>query len=494
MGTPIPHNRAAFTLDEIVGATGGEVLSAGALGAGTAVGVSTDTRVLERGAAFVALRGASFDGHAMLETAAAAGAAVAIVERDADAPQDLAIVRVSSTLAALGALARAHARRWRALGGERRIVAITGSAGKTTTRVAVAALLERLRPHAVHATYGNLNNLVGAPMVVLGLEPAHRLAVVEIGSNRPGEIAELASIVEADVGVVTLVAAAHVEGLGSLEGVAAEKSALFLALAPEGVAIGNGDDPRVRRALASAGATARVTYGLGGGCDVGVVERVAVGLDRARLVVARGEQRIAFETPLLGEAGALACAAAIAVAAAVVAEPVTSAIASDAFASSEVGGGGGRLVPRLFEDGLAVIDDSYNANPASSAASIRAAAEIARATGRRLVLVLGEMRELGVESAAGHDEVGRVAGASGAGVIVAVMGEARRIADRAREAGADASFASDVAEATEAVLAAVRSSDLVLVKGSRGVATERVVRALAAVHDDVAPNGPEVRP
>jgi UDP-N-acetylmuramoyl-tripeptide--D-alanyl-D-alanine ligase len=497
MGTPIPHNRAAFTLAEIAGATGGEVLSPGALGDAAAVGVSTDTRVLERGAAFVALRGASFDGHAMLDTAAAAGASVAVVERDVDAPAELAIVRVGSTLDALGALARAHARRWRALGGERRMVAITGSAGKTTTRIAVAALLGRMRPGSVHATYGNLNNLVGAPMVLLGLEAQHRFAVVEVGTNKPGEIAALASIVEPDVAVLTLVAAAHVEGLGSLDGVAEEKGALLRVLAEDGVAVGNGDDPRVARELARSAARRRITYGFGEACDVRVVERVPVGLHRARLRVERAGQpsrSARFETPLVGEAGGFACAAAVAVAEALFDEPVTSELAGEAFAGAEVGGGAGRLVPRLFEDGLAVIDDSYNANPASSCASIRTAAEIARATGRRLVLVLGEMRELGVESARGHDDVGRAAAASGAAAIVAVVGEAKRIAERAREAGAEAVFVGDVGAAAATVLSAVRPGDLVLVKGSRGVATERVVRALADAHDDATAPDPEARP
>jgi UDP-N-acetylmuramoyl-tripeptide--D-alanyl-D-alanine ligase len=142
----------------------------------------------------------------------------------------------------------------------------------------------------------------------------------------------------------------------------------------------------------------------------------------------------------------------------------------------------------MFPSGLAVIDDSYNANPASSGASIRAASEIARATGRRLVLVLGEMRELGPESAAGHDEVGRAAAASGAAELVAVTGDARRIADRAREGGLRAAFVETATEAAELVPGIVRPTDLVLVKGSRGVATEKVVHALAVSHEH-APNG-----
>src|SRR6185436_17634200 len=132
-------------------------------------GISTDTRAIGADAAFVAIKGSSFDGHEHLEAAQRAGARAAIVERDVEAPPGLAIVRVASTVAALGSLARAHTRRWRATGGARTVIGITGSAGKTTTRVAITALLERLRPGEIHATQGNLNNLIGAPMILLGL-------------------------------------------------------------------------------------------------------------------------------------------------------------------------------------------------------------------------------------------------------------------------------------------------------------------------------------
>ncbi|MFO0759724.1 MAG: cyanophycin synthetase [Byssovorax sp.] len=150
-----------------------------------------------------------------------------------------------------------------------------------------------------------------------------------------------------------------------------------------------------------------------------------------------------------------------------------------AFARADVGAGGGRLVPRLFPNGLAVIDDSYNANPASTKASIVAASELARSLGRRLVLVLGEMLELGGESAPGHDEVGRAAAASGAARVFAIRGDAARIAARAAEGGVESMFAETAAEAAALVQVAVRPTDLVLVKGSRGVGTERVVTTLA---------------
>lgn len=488
MATPIPRNAARFTLAGILRITDGVVEPTARFSLATEIAsVSTDTRALVEGAVFVALHGELHDGHAHLEAAARAGASVAVVEREVSAPPGLAVVRVKSTLKALGDLARAHARSWRALEGGRKLVAITGSAGKTTTRVAVAALLERLVPGRVHGGQGNLNNRIGVPMVLLGLGPEHTIGVIEMGMNRADEIAELCRIAEPEIGVVTLIAAAHTELVGSLDGVAHEKNALFRALPADGIAIGNGDDPRVRAGILTSPARRRILYGRAPEALVKIVARTLKGLDRSEIrldAVDRGE--VAFSTPLLGEAGALASAAAFAVVDLALGLPLTGAICAEAFARADVGAGAGRLVPRVFASGLAVIDDSYNANPASMISSIRTAAEIAAATGRRLVLVLGEMRELGVESAPGHDDVGRAAAASGAATVFAIAGDAARIAARAAEGGLVASFTDRVDDAAALVLAAVRPRDLVLVKGSRSIGTERLVGALAEAHGGIA--------
>lgn len=494
MGTPIPRNKAAFSLRAIAEATGGALVSSGAASSSSegdegarVEGISTDTRALTEGAAFVAIKGSTYDGHEHLDAAARAGARAAIVEREVEAPPGLAIVRVASTVTALGALARAHTRSWRAGqdSARRTLIGITGSAGKTTTRVALSALLEKIRPGEVHATQGNLNNLIGTPMILLGLTPTHRIAVIEIATNAPGEIAALSAITEPDVGIVTLIDAAHCEGLGSLDGVSDEKGALFRTLPKSGHAIGNADNERVMRELARSSAENKHTYAIHADADARVAMRVLDGMTRSRMALtlrstAGGERRIDFATPLLGEAGALACAAAVLTAEITLGERVTGELAEAAFATADVGGGGGRLVPRVLPDGLVLIDDSYNANPASSCASIRAASEIAHAAGRRLVLVLGEMRELGPEAARGHDQVGEAAGASGTALVIAVMGEARRIAERASEAGVRAMFAPTIGEAVDIALGAARSGDVVLVKGSRSVATDKIARALIA--------------
>ncbi|TKD12314.1 UDP-N-acetylmuramoyl-tripeptide--D-alanyl-D-alanine ligase [Polyangium fumosum] len=483
MGTPIPTNQAFFQAIDLIQIVEGELLYNRSLFLlGSVQGVSTDTRTITPGGLFVALKGESFDGHDYLAQAAEKGARAALVEQPVDDVPGLTLMRVRSTIDALGALARAHVATWRSRGkGDRKIVAITGSAGKTTTRTATAALLDRLFPDAVHATRGNLNNQVGVPMVLLGLED-HKYAVVEMGMNRPGEITSLAAMAQPDVAIVTLVAAAHVEGCGSIEGVAREKGALFRSLSPKGIAVGNGDDARVVAEMEGTPAAHRVRYGTGDGVDLRIVERRPDGFSSSRVTLARPDgSSFWFRTPLIGEAGAYACAAAVAAAEALTGEHLTSQIVEEAFALADVGGGGGRLVPRQLARDVIVIDDSYNANPASSSASIRTAAELARDAGRRLVLVLGAMYELGHESARGHDDVGRVAAASGAALVIAVNGDARRIADRASEAGIPARFFETSVDAAPAVALSVQPGDLVLVKGSRGVGTERIVRALAEV-------------
>ena len=483
MATRIPDNHADFTLAELLAATGGVITTRGE--ASRATSVSTNTREIKPGAAFIALVGPTHDGHTFVGAAAAAGAAIAVVEREVDAPPALTIVRVDSTLRALADLARAHVMRWHTLGG-RTLIGITGSAGKTTTRVATAALVESLFPGQLVATRGNLNNRIGVPMMLFSLDAGHRTCVVELGTSEPGEIAELCRMAQPDVGILTLVAAAHLDGLGSIDGVAAEKAALFRALGREGIALGNADDARVRQALEATPHARRLTYGRSATADVRVVDRAPLGMTRSRVVLAHGDGRQStFETPLVGEAGALACAAAVAAVEAAFDARLDGARLTDAFEKVQLGEGAQRLVPLDLPSGLAVIDDTYNANPASMASSIRAAGEMATAMSRRLVLVLGEMRELGSEAAAGHEEVGRVAAGSGAGLVVAVGGgEARRMAAGARTGVDDVLFLSSVEDALGAVFAAVRASDLVLVKASRSTGADRIVADLARRHGD----------
>ena len=483
MATPIPRNEAPFVTRDLVAATGGRLVAADA-GAQIA-GVSTDTRALGVGSAFVALVGEKYDGHAFVRNALDAGATLLVVSRvPDDVPADVAVLLVPDTLAALGAIARAHRRRWAAephARGPRTVVAIGGSAGKTTTTRAIAAVLEAECPGEVHATRGNLNNQIGVPMTLLALDAHHRFAVVEVGTNHRGEVAALGAVVEPDVAIVTLAAAEHLEGLGDLEEVAREEGDLFAAVREGGIVVGNAEDARVVGQLTRGPARARATYGGVPGANVRIVAREAKGLAGSVVLIAGGAATEPRElaVPLLGRAGALAAVAAVTVVELVLGRAIDLARVAVALATINATRDG-RLVPVERADGTIVLDDSYNANPGSVRSSVETAREIADGLGRRLVLVLGEMRELGASSPAEHDEVGRDIARSRAALVVAIAGDAARFAARAREAGLAATFVATSDEAITPVLAAVTPGDVVLVKGSRSVGTERIVAALLA--------------
>lgn len=464
----IPPNAAPFTLAEVLDATSGEV-SGGSAGL-VFEGVGTDTRGDLSGKLFVALAGERYDAHDYLDDAASAGARACVVERDVPNAK-LPLVKVPSTLRALGDLARYHRRRFRGT-----IVAIGGSAGKTTTRSAVGAALEVTAPGAVHQTSGNLNNLIGVPLVLFGLEARHRFAVVELGTNTPGEIARLMDVVVPDVSLLTLIDVEHTEGLGDLDGVEREEGDLFARLSPSAVAVGNVDDERVARCLERARVARKLGYGLGERALLRAVERSSRGLLGQTLRVQTPSRELSLEVPLLGQAGAYAALAALS---------ILDLLAPEALAEPRAleqalarAGEPGRLRPIELADGTIVLDDTYNANPASVLASIAAAAELAQVRVARLLLVLGEMRELGAAARDEHERVGRTLAESGAALVLGVAGHAERFVEGARAAGVDAEFAPDAERAAELLKERVRPGDVVLVKASRGVRAERVVESL----------------
>ena len=480
MATPLPKNAATFSLAGIMACTGGRVQ--GALGekAMQVCGISTDTRSIQAGEAFVALAGEQFDGHEHLGEAAARGAVLAFVERKVPRPDGMTIIEVGSTLEALGALASCHLARWREADSSRRVLALTGSAGKTTTKTAISGLLRRAQPHGVHTTPGNLNNLIGAPLTVLALTD-QRDAVLELGSNSPGEIPRLARMVRPNVALVTLVASAHTEGLGDLESIAREKLALLSELSgADSVAMGNADDDVVMAGMMRCNAPRRVSYGEASHAVYRMTERSMSSPQRQHLVVERGGDTLSIQTPLIGQVGALATTAAIAAVEMLIGESIDPAIVGPALDATSCGG---RLCPVDAGSGLLLIDDSYNANPASCAASLQTAVEIASALGRRLVVVFGEMRELGGQSADEHVTLGRLVADSSAALLIAVEGDAQLTADAARSGGTEAHFVATAQDAVALALSEVVSEDVVLVKGSRGVRTETVVQALLAQHD-----------
>jgi UDP-N-acetylmuramoyl-tripeptide--D-alanyl-D-alanine ligase len=474
MATPIPRNRAVFTLSDIAEATGGYVR------AGTAervTGVVTDSREDVKGALFVALEGERFDGHAFVDSVCSRGAAAVLVSRDAKVPDDVGVVRVTSTLDALGALARRHRRRW---GGT--VVAVSGSAGKTTTRSAITAVLEALHPNGtVHSAAGNLNNRVGVPMVLLCLKPEHQIAVVEIGTNQTGEVPRLMRTAEPNVSVLTLIALEHSAGLGGLDAIEEEEGAALSELSEEAIGVGNVDDARVARQLERSPAARRVGYGCAEHASYRLLSRASQGLAGNELIVERGvagrRGTVALRSRLLGEPGALATLAAFAVAESLSSSAVDPELMSLALTRTSVGEDG-RLVPVPLADGSVLIDDTYNANPASMRAALSSAAELARQRSARLVLVLGEMRELGAESSVEHRGLGQLAAQSGAALLVAVGGDAELVSSVARERGLDAVFAEDAARAVEPLVQRLRPKDVVLVKASRGIGAEHIVARL----------------
>lgn len=470
MATPLPDNTVALSLPEIAAATSGEVVH---VGADRVEGIATDTRADLRGKAFVALRGERFDAHDFLTDALQAGASCLIVDREVSfRPNGASVVRVASTLEALGALARHHRRRW---GGK--VIAVAGSAGKTTTRSAIEAALTALRPERVHATTGNLNNRIGLPLTLLAVHPQHEVCVLEVGTNQLGEVPALAAVCEPDVAVLTLVDLEHSEGLGDLDSIEQEEGALLQALSATGCAVGNGDDERVRRCVRQSPAGTRLLYGTSSEADYRIIARHPVGHTGSRLEGTRpGDATIVeFECPLVGEPGALAAGAAWAVAEHVAGRGLDGQTLTSALADLKLAG---RLSRVVLGDGCLVLDDSYNSNPASVRKSIETAAELARLREGRLWLVLGEMRELGAATRVEHEKMGRVAAQSGASGLFVIGSLAEPAVVAASDGGLGATFCADAEEALAPLLDRLRPKDVVLVKASRGVKAERVVESL----------------
>lgn len=471
MATPIPENTAPFSLDEVVQATRGEARAGSSY---QFAGVSTDSRADLRGKLFVALPGERFDGHDFVPQALAGGAAGVVLSRDLEVAAAVSVVRVPSTLDALGRLAAWHRKRWAG-----RLIAVGGSAGKTTTRTAIAAALEAAFPNAVHAARGNLNNRVGLPMVLFGISPEHRIAVVEVGTNVRGEVAQLAALCEPDAAVLTSIGVEHAEGIGDLDAIELEEGDLLRALGPAGVAIANGDDPRCRRQLQQSPAQSRLAYGVNHTDDYRLVERSPAGAAATRYVIRSASGRtLELRVPLLGLPGAYATMAACAVAERfsereLAAERLEMALGRAVFEA-------GRLVPLELGDGTLVLDDTYNSNPISLRSSLATAREIARHRGVRLLLVLGEMRELGPLAQPEHAQIGRELSEIGPAELIGISGDAELFVEACKSSGIPAWFAQDSDVGAELAAERVTAGDVVLVKASRGVRAERVVNRLVS--------------
>jgi UDP-N-acetylmuramoyl-tripeptide--D-alanyl-D-alanine ligase len=474
MATPIPTNTARFTATAIAGATGGAIVRRGSA---ETVGIATDSRAVVPGSAFVALRGENSDGHSFVDLAVQRGARIVVVERGRGAAVEGAdVVEVDDTLRAWGDLARAHLRRWRderrASGGAR-VVAITGSAGKTTTKELCASILAAVG--TCLATTGNLNNRIGLPATAFCVDTAHRFVILEAGMSVRGEIAELARIAEPDVAVVTNIGVAHAGGVGgALTDVAREKGALYAGLAADGVAIVNVDDPAAVERAERSGARTIVGFGRGAAARYRIEACASRGGGGAHVVVVRDGGRVEVDLPILGEAAGIDFAAALA-AADVAAGKHISAELFSSIAFHAVAGRG--AVRRLGRDVL-LVDDTYNANPASVRNALAGLAEIGRVESRRTVAILGEMRELGTVAEAEHTAIGDALVSAGVSLVIGSGGLVDLALARAASGGVATIRGTSSADAAQHAVAAIRPRDVVLVKGSRGVALERVVEEI----------------
>jgi UDP-N-acetylmuramoyl-tripeptide--D-alanyl-D-alanine ligase len=444
------------TLSEAASAMGGSLLGADA----DFAGVSTDSRALDGGALFFALRGEHFDGHGFVDAAARRGAAAAVVEH-ARAGAALPQIVVADTLAALAALAAFWRRRLPA-----KVVAVAGSNGKTTTRTLVQAILAQAG--RTGGTRGNLNNEVGLPLSVLSLDPSMDYAVLEMGEGRPGDIAEIARIARPHVAVVTNVGPAHLERLGSLEGAARTLAGAYEELADGGTGVVNADDAFAPFFRAALGDAAQLGFGIDSDAAVCATD-LEVG-ERSRFTLRTPAGSAAVDLPLPGRhnvmnaLAAAACAHALGIGPGPVARALSSAH-----------GVAGRLTRHDAPAGWTLFDDSYNANPASTMAGIATLV----ALGGDAWLALGDMKELGAREAELHAEVGRFAREQG---IVRLFAVGRLAAHAAAAFGAQAQVYPDRESLAAALAAALVPGVKVLVKGSRSSGMDLVASRVLATH------------
>jgi UDP-N-acetylmuramoyl-tripeptide--D-alanyl-D-alanine ligase len=427
--------------------------------------VATDTRTLDasdgRAALYVALKGERFDGHDHVANAAEAGARALLVARELDSvlPQ----VVVADTERALAAFAAALQRTR-----STRVVAITGSNGKTSVKSLLLAILQRVG--AAYANPGNRNNEIGLPLAVLDAPEDAQFAIYEMGAGKPGDIAYLTAIARPDVALVNNVAPAHLERMGSLLGVADTKAAIYDALPSGGVAVINADDAFAPYFAERAHGHRLIRFGLEASADI-TANDILLDTDGARFTLVTPQGDCDIELALPGRHNVLNALAAAALALGV--DASLDAIREGLVAARAVAG---RLVTHHLPNGVVLVDDSYNANPGSLNAAIDtlAAASLSTAGGESW-LVLGDMRELGEDEVALHAEAGRRAKSAGIARLYAI-GPLSAAAVQAFGAGAE-HFESHAALA-DALRAALKPDVRVLVKGSRGSAMDRIVSAL----------------
>jgi UDP-N-acetylmuramoyl-tripeptide--D-alanyl-D-alanine ligase len=427
-------------------------------------GVSSDTRNISPGQLFVALKGERFDAHDFLADAKKLGAVAVLVSSADKLPAGFPAVVVADTRLALGRLAAV----WRARY-DIPVLAVTGSNGKTTTKEMIASILKTRFDDSVLATRGNLNNDIGLPLTLLGLNDDHQAAVIEMGMNHPGEIDYLTRIGAPDVAVVTNAQRAHLQGMGDLDEVAREKGSIFNGLKSGGTAVINADDryvdfwcDSVTKNLPGRGV---LTFGVDKPADVrGIVSQYGLEM-QIHLTAPQGEVEITLNSP-----GRHNARNAVAAAAACLAAGIPLAAVAKGLAAFD--GVKGRLQRRAGANGAVILDDTYNANPDS----VRAGIDVLASTVGRKLLVLGDMGEIGDASAQYHDEIGGYAKSQGVDLLFA-LGDASQLA--ARNFGDGGRHFRSVDDLVAALKPEMAPGTTVLVKGSRFMKMERVADAIS---------------
>ena len=473
-----------LTLEEINNAVNGTLTGPGNV---KVRGYSIDSRTINPGELFFAIKGPRFDGHQFVEQAFQKKAAAIVVEErglkpatteSADVVAGFSprpMIRVNSTLEALQTLARDVRRRWGMT-----IIGVTGSAGKTTTKEMTAAVLGK--KFTVLRSVGNLNNEFGLPLCLLRVERYQNIGVLEMGMSARGEIRKLASIAEPNEGIVTNVNPVHLEFFKSVDEIAEAKAELIEGLHDPKIAYLNNDDTRVR-GMARNFTGKVITYGVKSLAAFKVHQIQDLGLEGTAFTVHHGRRDENFVLPLLGQHNVANAIAAIAVGAT---HEVSWEQMRDAMNEMKPEKMRGEVIK--FREGFAVVDDSYNSNP-------RALSEMIRFLGRlqgyqRKILVAGEMLELGPEGPELHRNCGREAARAGIELIMAVQGQAREILEGALESGVDRSrlkFVRDALQAGELLARTIKKGDVVLIKGSRGVKLEQAMNTLRAAFSSMEP-------
>ena len=444
------------TVREICAAVGGTLLQ----GEGDALitGVTTDSRAVSAGQLFIPLTGERFDGHAYIDVALTAGAAGCLTART---PETLlpgkAYVQVADTRLALAALAAWYRSRF-----DLPVVQITGSAGKTTTKEMVAAVLSQR--YDTLKTQANFNNDIGTPLTLLGLAPHHQAAVIETGMNHFGEIRYLGAMVRPDIAVITNVGDAHIENLGNTrQGILQAKCEIFEHLSPDGIAVLNGDDPLLNTVALP---QTILRCGRGEGCDVRITDVDDRGIEGVSCTVttAQASYRLHTDSPGAYMIYPMAMAAAIGEALGLTGEEITAGVA--AYVPT-----GSRMHLIRLPEGRLLIDDCYNANPQAMAEALKL---LAAASFRRRAAVLGDMGELGELTTSAHRAIGALTGELGLDTVIAIGEKARDIA----AAAPGAQWYPSVSDAMPAVRAAFTDGTAMLVKASHAMHFENIVKEL----------------